>query len=240
MKMHIREWMNSPAVLSLKKESKGKMYTELFFRDPIRPTYFNNDLMYSPADGTILYAKEFNPNNFLEIKGKDFTVKDLLGIDDFNERAIVVGIFMTSYDVHTNRVPCDAIFVESKFCEVIQTHNMSMTLLEENLFYDFGYKKDQMSYLFQNQKKTSVFHSNMLGQRFYIVQVADKDINTIITYDDQKRMRQCSRFGQVRYGSQVDFALPLNKKFDYEILVKKLDHIEAGLDPIIKIWARSK
>ena len=117
MKMHVREWLNSKEILDIKKSSKGKIYTELFFRDPIRPSYYNPEVMYSPADGTILYAREFEPNHFLEIKGKDFTVKDLLGMDDFNERAIVVGIFMTSYDVHTNRVPCDAIFVESKFCE---------------------------------------------------------------------------------------------------------------------------
>ena len=44
----------------------------------------------------------------------------------------------------------------------------------------------------------------------------------------------------IRYGSQVDLIVPLSPKFDFETLQKTTHHVEAGLDPLIKITRKNQ
>ena len=65
--------------------------------------------------------------------------------------------------------------------------------------------------------------------------MADRDVDVIQCWGARKFLSQCRRFGQIRYGSQCDLVIPLDKKMKYELLVKSLDHVEAGVDPLIRI-----
>lgn len=58
-----------------------------FFRDPIRNTPPGDNLIISPADGTIIAIEEQDENEYL------------------NERVWRISIFMSVFDVHVNRVP---------------------------------------------------------------------------------------------------------------------------------------
>jgi hypothetical protein len=45
---------------------------------------------------------------------------------------------------------------------------------------------------------------------------------------------QGRRFSQIRYGSQVDLIVPLSSRFDFTTIQETGDHVEAGVDPLIK------
>ena len=48
-------------------------------------------------------------------------------------------------------------------------------------------------------------------------------------------MEQNSRFSLIRWGSQVDLVLPLDERFNFELLLENEMHVNAGLDKLIKI-----
>jgi len=50
---------------------------------------------------------------------------------------------------------------------------------------------------------------------------------------------QGQRFSQVRYGSQVDLIVPLSSRFEFEPVQNDGDHVEAGIDPVIRVTERS-
>src|SRR5437016_704 len=50
---------------------------------------------------------------------------------------------------------------------------------------------------------------------------------------------QGQRFSQVRYGSQVDLIVPLSSRFEFEPVQNDGDHVEAGIDPVIRVTEKS-
>ena len=101
----LEDWL-AGEVAELSKLPVAELSNTFFFRDPVRPTYIDNEHFYSPADGTILYQKIVQPGEqVLEIKGIDYTIQDVMGDKDYNKPSLVVGIFMSFYDVHINRIP---------------------------------------------------------------------------------------------------------------------------------------
>ena len=235
----IKEWLNTPETKALRAAKVGENMEHAFFRDPMRHIFMDPDLIYSPADGVVLYAlPEVKPNDFLEIKGKEFALKDLLCLPKFNEVCLVVGIFMTSYDVHINRIPASAYYLEDRGTNQIYTHNISMLLAENDLFDDLGYDKKHLTYLSANERKVSTFYCPTIGGRYYLVQIGDRDIDVINNWGVGHHAFQGERMGGIRWGSQVDLVIPLTSEIKFKLMVKKLDHIQAGLDPLAQIIRR--
>jgi len=235
--MTVSEWLKKPEIAKLKEEGiTGRAMSESFFRDPLRSITFNRNLLYAPADGVILYAQEYNSDDFLNIKGRNFTLKDALCDEHYHYRSLVVGVFMTALSVHINRVPTDSFFVEERNTPNLFTNNSSMLDMEHAVLNEPEYNLDDMAYLISNERKVSVLYSTRLAQRYYIVQVADKDVDVIVNWGKGKWIEQGGRFGQIRWGSQTDLIIPLIKKHNYNILVKKLDYVEAGTDAVIELY----
>lgn len=63
------------------------IFTLNFFRDPERTTPDRDDVVISPADGTVLFVKDILDNKFL------------------NDKAKMISIFMSPLNVHVNRIP---------------------------------------------------------------------------------------------------------------------------------------
>ena len=230
----IQEFLNRPDIVAMQGNSLGKQMSEDFFRDPLRPITLNHNLFYAPADGVVLYAKEVKADEPYEIKGSKFTLKNLLNNDDYEEKSLVVGIFMTALDVHINRVPASCYYLEVTGTNPIQTHGVSMMVMENNLLDDFKIKTQDMEYLRYNEKQVSKFYCPAIKSSFYLIQIADKDVDVILNWRKGQFLLQGDRFGAIRWGSQVDICIPL-KGMKYETLVKPLGHVEAGIDPILRI-----
>lgn len=241
MTMPISQWLATPEIKKMRQErlhgQMAKVESHEFFRDPLRNLKYNPMVFYSPADGIVLYAlpKVDPAKTMLEIKGKEFTLQDLLSDKEYVTPSLVVGIFMTCYDIHVNRIPTNGYFSEERETPFIYTHNTSMVGIENNLFEKHEYDAGNLKYLFANQRKISTIHCAGMGGKYYIVQIADKEIDVITNWDKHKFLRQGDRFGLVRWGSQVDVCIPLRDGISYKILVSPLDHVEAGIDPIIQI-----
>jgi phosphatidylserine decarboxylase len=76
-----------------------------FFRNPPRQPPAAAGIL-SPADGTVVYVKRVAPGEEVVVikEGLKATVKDILKQDEPVPK-IVVGIFMSPFDVHYNRAP---------------------------------------------------------------------------------------------------------------------------------------
>jgi phosphatidylserine decarboxylase len=233
----IKSFLNRDDIKIIKEHTLGEVMEKDFSRDPLRTITLNRDLFYAPADGIVLYAKEVEANEPYQIKGVDFTIRDMLADENYKEKSLVVSVFMTALDVHINRVPSGCYYLDSRSTPPLHTHGISMVMEENDLLEDFNYKKEDLEYLRYNEKQVSVFYCPAIKGRFYIVQVADKDVDCCLTWRKGQFLTQGDRFGQIRCGSQCDIFIPLIKKHgvSYEILVTPLSHVEAGIDPILKI-----
>jgi phosphatidylserine decarboxylase len=208
-----------------------------FFRDPIRPTYSDTSYFFSPADGIILYQREVKPDAaIVEIKGKSYSLRDALRDPEFNHECLVIGIFMTFYDVHVNRVPYPGQ-LSYKELDPIDTYNHAMLDVETHILQNLRIPTETLEYLHHNQRMVNRIYSAELGQPYYVLQIADYDVDCITPFDlkQNQAAAQGERFSMIRYGSQVDLIVPLSAKFEFETLQKTTSHVEAGLDPLIKV-----
>ncbi len=216
-----------------KNISYEKLGSEYFFRDPLRPNYQDEDFFFSPADGIVLYAEQAE-NKLFDIKGRSYTIEDLCGLK-FNHPSIIIGIFMTCWDVHVNRIPYSGNLSYKKLNPIL-THNKPM-IEEEAFITKCKISLDSLDYLFENERVVNRVFASKLGFTYYLVQIADYDIHNITPFDTNQNIivKQNERFSAIRWGSQVDLVLPVLPNFNYKILVQSKMHIEAGIDKLIKI-----
>src|SRR5437773_597103 len=87
------------------------------------------------------------------------------------------------------------------------------------------------------QRVLTRIYSVDLAQPYYLLQIADQDIDRITPFvlRQNQLVAQGQRFSQVRYGSQVDLIVPLSAEFAFETVQETGDHVEAGIDPIIML-----
>lgn len=212
-----------------------------FFRDPIRPTYADLSYFFAPADGIILYQCQVGPDEaIVEIKGKAYSLRHALRDPEFNAECLVVGIFMTFFDVHVNRVPYPGQLFYKEL-DPIDTYNRPMLDVEKHLLHELRIPTESLEYLHHNQRMVNRFVSSELGGAYYVLQVADYDVDCITPFDlkQNQAAAQGERFSMIRYGSQVDLIVPLSTRFDFKLLQKTGCHVEAGLDPLIKLTPKT-
>ena len=207
-----------------------------FFRDPIRPAYSDLNYFFSPADGIILYQHVVDAEErLLEIKGKPYSVKDALR-NGYRERSLVIGIFMTFYDVHVNRIPYPGR-LSFKQLDPARTYNHPMLDVEKCILDQLHVPGDALEYLHHNQRMVNRVYSSDLQQPYYILQIADYDVNCVTPFELKQNtyFSQGTRFSMVRYGSQVDLIIPLSSRYEFATVQQTGHHIEAGLDPLVRV-----
>jgi len=213
-----------------------------FFRDPIRPTYSDLSYFFAPADGIIVYQRRVFPHEcVITIKGRDYSLRDAVRDPYYDAESLVIGIFMTFFDVHVNRIPYPGR-LSYRELDPIDSYNHPMLELERNILQDLCIPSDSMEYLHHNQRVLNRIDSVQLGQSYYMLQIADQDVDHITPFllKQNQRVDQGQRFSQVRFGSQVDLIVPLSTRFDFNTVQEIGDHVEAGIDPIIKVTERTK
>lgn len=203
----------------------------------MRPTYSDLSYFFSPADGIIIYQKQVRPEDpIVQIKGKSYSLKDSLRDKEFKSESLVIGIFMTFFDVHVNRVPYPGQ-LSYKELDPIDTYNHPMLDVEKHILQELRIPTESLEYLHHNQRMVNRIYSSELGLNYYVLQIADYDVDCITPFDlkQNQAAAQGERFSQVRYGSQVDLIVPLSPRFDFRLMQKDGTHVEAGMDPLIKI-----
>lgn len=170
------------------------LYTFAFFRDPDRVAPTDPNLIVAAADGAITDIVELDENEFLKAK------------------TLRIGIFLSVFDVHTNRAPIDGRIV-------YRQHQEGLCLDARRA--DCSEKNESMTWAFENPRATIVVRqlTGAIARRI----VAWADVG-----DD---LRKGERFGMIRFGSRTEVYLPLNA----EPLVKVGDHVLGGSTIIARL-----
>lgn len=241
MAQKLQDWLDTQ-VRPMRDKPVSWLSQFHFFRDPIRPTYADLSYFFSPADGVILYQQEMSPDECLVgIKGKSYSLRDAMRDPYFDARSLVIGIFMTFYDVHVNRIPYPGSLTY-RTMDPIDTYNHPMLEVEKSILQDLHISPDSLEYLHHNQRVVNRVDSVHLSQPYYLLQIADYDIDCITPMNVKQNQAYCQgqRFSQVRYGSQVDLIVPLSPRFEFVTVQATGDHVEAGIDPLVRVLEKDR
>ena len=168
-----------------------------FFRDPERAVPIEQHTMVSPADGKVSDITEIDSD-------------PLLG-----GPAIRVGIFLSVFNVHVNRSPCDGVV----------TH--------------VDYKKGKFINAMSHSKASDENESNTIilkepnGDRPVAVvkQIVGLIARRIIcTVKPGDRVERGQRIGMIKFGSRTELSIP--KWLDPQIKVKEGDVVRGAMDVI--------
>jgi phosphatidylserine decarboxylase len=240
MAKKLEDWVESE-VVPFRDKSVKWLSESHFFRDPSRPLFSDLSCFLSPADGIILYQRQVGPDEcIVDIKGKPYSLRDAMRDPMFNQPSLVIGIFMTFFDVHVNRVPYPGrIFYRE--LDPIDTFNHPMLDVEEQILDDLRISTDSLGYLRHNQRVINRIESIQLGGSYYVLHIADYDVDCILPYTLKQGQPhvQGQRFSQIRYGSQVDLVVPLRPNYELVTLQSTGSHVEGGIDPLVKITYRT-
>ena len=173
-------------------------FTVAFFRDPERMAPPDPNLIVAAADGTVVDIVESDETQVLKTRTRR------------------VGIFLSIFDVHTNRAPIDGRVV-------YRQHREGLCLDARRA--DCSEKNESMTWAFENPRVTIV-----------VRQITGAIARRIVAWAQMgDELKKGERFGMIRFGSRTELYLPLNA----EVLVKTGDHVLGG-STIIARLATSK
>ena len=160
-----------------------------FFRDPQR-ILPNADGFLAPADGKIVQIREIE--------------------DDELGKAWQISIFLSIWNVHSQRVPLSGKVLSKKYNP-------------GKFFAAFKHKASK------DNEQTSVLFEGEKGNKFKIKQIAGWIARRIINYmEPKKNVERGERLGFIRFGSRVDIIVP--EKFQLDV---SLGDIVTGNQTII-------
>ncbi len=205
-----------------------------FFRDPQRTPPQTPGLV-SPADGQVVYVRRVAPGEpVVTIKqGLAAMLTDLVG-EEQREPRIVIGIFMSPFDVHYNRAPIDAR-VESIRRYPGQGGNVHMGPMHWRLLLRRPPYHENSTHIVRNERTVTRFRADYRGVDlpFYVVQIGAKTVNGIDSYVPVGgRVERGAKFGMIRIGSQVDLVMPLREAF--EVLVAPGQRVRGGETVLVR------
>jgi phosphatidylserine decarboxylase len=236
MAKDLKEWIETD-VAAVKDKPISWLSSQWFFRDPIRPIYSDSNFFLAPADGVILYQKVVGPaESVVDVKGRPYSLRQALRDPEYDKPSLIIGIFMTFFDVHINRVSFPGR-LSYRLLDPIDTTNRPMLDVENSILKELRISMDSAPYLHRNQRMVNRVDCVGLGQSYFTLQVADYDVDCITPFElrQNQPVAQGSRFSQIRYGSQVDLIVPLSSRWDFAPLQSTHSHVEAGLDPLVEI-----
>ena len=169
-------------------------YTVFFFRDPDRAVPADPHAVVAAADGTVTDITEVEEAEVLKTKLRR------------------VGIFLSIFDVHTNRAPIGGRVV-------YREHRQGLCLDARRP--DCSEKNEAMIWAFENSRATIV-----------VRQLTGAIARRIVAWSHMgDELKKGDRFGMIRFGSRTEVYLPLNAN----VLVKVGDHVAGGATIIARL-----
>ncbi|MEY2518370.1 MAG: phosphatidylserine decarboxylase [Verrucomicrobiota bacterium] len=180
-------WLLLPILLLI-------IYTFWFFRDPARISPEDPDAVVAAADGTVADIVEIEEPEVLHARQKR------------------VGIFLSVFDVHTNRAPVEGKIIYRK---------AHAGLCLDARHADCTTKNRAMTWAFQNAHGT-----------FVVRQLTGMIARRIVGWSNiGDELRKGEHFGMIRFGSRTEVYLPL----DAVVLVKVGDRVIGGSSVIARL-----
>jgi len=171
------------------------VYVFYFFRDPVRTIPPGDGLVVAAADGVVA-------DIVLEMLEPEVTQSQM-------QR---VGIFLSVFDVHTNRAPLagKVIHRQHHLGKMLDARHPDATTLNEYVTWGF-----------QNARLT-----------FVVRQITGAIARRIVPWSEVgDELKKGDHFGMIRFGSRTEVYLPLDAK----LLVKVGDRVKCGTTPIAEL-----
>jgi phosphatidylserine decarboxylase len=170
-----------------------------FFRDPNRTIPTDPDVMVSPADGTVSDITEIG--HF-----------ELLGAP-----CVRIGIFLSVFNVHINRSPCDGVVVD-----VIYKEGKFINALKHNEASE------------QNESNTLVL-ADSANRRIAVVRQIVGLIARRIVCDPQpgQTLQKGQRIGMIKFGSRTELYIP--KSLSPQVAVQVGQKVRGGCDILARV-----
>jgi phosphatidylserine decarboxylase len=169
-------------------------YTFAFFRDPDRAVPEDADVVVAAADGVVVEIAELEESEVVR------------------ETMRRVAIFLSVFDVHTNRAPIDGRII-------YREHHEGLCLDARNP--ECSTKNEAMTWAFENPRATLV-----------VRQITGAIARRIVGWSQVgDRLEKGERFGMIRFGSRTEVYLPLSAT----VLVKVGDRVAGGASVIARL-----
>lgn len=171
------------------------LWVAAFFRDPERVPPPGGNLVLSPADGRLLPPLDTRPPPELGLGA---------------EPLLKLSIFMSIFDVHVNRIPCDG----------------TVTALAYRPGKFFNASFDKASLLNERMSiRIATEGTGSLGSEVGVVQVAGLVARRIqCGLQEGQNVCRGDRFGIIRFGSRLEVFLPAGAR----VLVREGQKVRAG------------
>ncbi len=155
------------------------LFVLYFFRDPPRRIPEEPGVLVSPADGKVVETGETEENDFL------------------HTGAHKIGIFMSPFDVHVNRAPCDGR-VEALVHRPGGYHNAATAAASR-----------------ENEALTMVLVDPEGLRRMLVRQVAGVMARRIVcSAAEGDEVRRGERYGMIKFGSRLEVFVPADGSFE--------------------------
>ncbi|MBK7711672.1 MAG: phosphatidylserine decarboxylase family protein [Bacteroidales bacterium] len=166
-----------------------------FFRWPARHLEPDHGLIYAPADGKVV------------------VIEDTFEKEYFNDTRLQVSIFMSPFNVHSNRYPV------SGRIKYVRYHKGSYMVA-------WHPKSSELN------ERSSIVIETKDGTEILVRQIAGAVARRIVTYaKENQEVMQGDELGFIKFGSRVDVFLPVGT----EIEVPILQQVKANKSIIAKI-----
>lgn len=199
-----------------------------FFRDPPRASPAADGLV-SPADGTVVYVRTVAPGEDVVVikQGVSAKVSDILR-QDVGETKVIIGIFMSPFDIHYNRVPLSGTV---GFIRRHPAHgeNAYMTPMHWRTLTNRAPHYADSVHIVQNERVVTHIHGEYRGAplSYYVVQIGARTVSGIDSYyKEGDPVARGATFGMIRVGSQVDLIVPWHPGL--EARVRPGERVRAG------------
>jgi phosphatidylserine decarboxylase len=183
----------------------------------------------SPADGTVVYVKRVEPGEEVVVikQGVKATVRDIAREDD-GQPKLVIGIFMSPFDVHYNRAPlAGRVTAIRRYPARGENAYMGRmhwrTLTRREPLYAGSV------HIVQNERAVTRIEGEYAGAPLaaYVVQIGARTVNGIDSFRAVgESVARGETFGMIRIGSQVDLIVPLRPGLT--ALVQPGEQVRAG------------
>ena len=170
------------------------LYTLFFFRDPDRNIPADRNAVLAAADGTVTDISEVEESEVLKTRMRR------------------VGIFLSIFDVHTNRAP-----IEGRI--TYRQHHEGLCLDARS--QDCSEKNEAMTWGIENPRVTVV-----------VRQLTGAIARRIVAWAEVgDQLAKGERFGMIRFGSRTEVYFPLTAS----VLVKAGEHVAGGSTIIARL-----
>ncbi|MHC4623148.1 MAG: phosphatidylserine decarboxylase [Planctomycetota bacterium] len=169
-----------------------------FFRDPERRVPADKNLLLSPADGRVTDIEKVDETDFID------------------GAALRIGIFLSIFDVHVNRAPCNV-------------------RVERKAYRPGKYKNalNPQSGRINESNELALVRTDRPEDRLIVRQISGAIARRIVCETSEgQELSGGERFGMIKFGSRTELYVPVRE--GVRCLVRIGEKVKAGLSPLVR------